>query len=53
MGVPSSPIKGFINAEIITEEEEYAEYIEVVNKHPDETDLENAKQFAKEILDKC
>ncbi len=53
MGVPSKPIEGFIHAQIITEDEEWAEYIAEVVKHPDETDIENAKKFAQEILDKC
>lgn len=53
MGVPSKPIKGFINAQIVTDDEEFAEYLEVVAKHPDEKDIENAKKFAKEILEKC
>ena len=53
MGVPSKPIERFIHAKIITEEEEWKEYLEEVVKHPDEKDIENAKLFAKEILDKC
>ncbi|MCK4973021.1 MAG: flavodoxin domain-containing protein [Candidatus Heimdallarchaeota archaeon] len=53
MGVPSKPIEDFIHAKIVTEEEEWAEYLDVIAKHPDEKDIENAKEFAKEILDKC
>ncbi|MBY9001706.1 MAG: flavodoxin domain-containing protein [Candidatus Heimdallarchaeota archaeon] len=53
MGVPSKPIEGFIHAQIITDEDEWAEYLNVIVKHPNEIDVENAKKFAKEILDKC
>lgn len=53
MGVPSKPIEGFIHTQIITEDGEWEEYIEEIIKHPDETDIENAKKFTKEILDKC
>jgi hypothetical protein len=53
MGVPSKPIERFIHAKIITEEGEWEEYLEEVVKHPNETDIENAKEFAKEILERC
>ncbi|MCE7740926.1 MAG: hypothetical protein GOP50_00580 [Candidatus Heimdallarchaeota archaeon] len=53
MGIPSKPIEQFINQQIIPDEEEWAEYIAVIVKHPDVSDIENAKKFAKEILDKC
>ena len=53
MGVPSKSIEIFIHAKIITEEGEWEEYMEEVVKHPDETDIENARKFAKEILDVC
>ncbi len=50
MGVPSKPIEGFINAQIVTDDEEWAEYMEIVVKHPDEKDIKNAKKFAKEVI---
>ncbi len=53
MGKPSKPIEIFIHAKIITGDEEWEEYKPEVKKHPDEIDIENAKKFAKEILDKC
>jgi len=53
MGVPSKSIERFIHAKIITEEDEWEEYLEEVVTHPDGKDIENAKAFAKEILDVC
>ena len=53
MGVPSKPIEGFIHDQIITDEDEWAEYLNVIVKHPNEIDVENAKKFAKDILEKC
>jgi flavodoxin len=53
MGKPSKPIEIFVHKKIITEDEEWKEYKVEVAKHPDATDIENAKEFAKEILDKC
>ena len=52
MGKPSKPIERFIHAKIITEDEEWEEYIKKVIKHPDEIDIKNAKEFAREILNK-
>ena len=53
MGVPSKPIEMFIHSKIITGDEEWKEYMEEVVKHPDEADIENAKIFAKNVLDSC
>ncbi|MHA2358272.1 MAG: flavodoxin family protein [Candidatus Heimdallarchaeaceae archaeon] len=53
MGVPSPPIETFIHKQIIEDEDEWLVYIAEVRKHPNEEDLENAKKFAKEILEKC
>ena len=53
MGVPSKPIEGFIHNEIITDKDEWIEYLEEIVKHPNEIDVENAKKFAKDILAKC
>lgn len=51
-GKPSPEIAEFIHQEIVTEEEEWQEYIAEVNKHPDERDIQNAKVFAKGVLGK-
>ena len=53
MGKPSEAIEKFIRKQIITEDEEWENYIEIVRKHPTEEDIQNAKQFAKEILSKA
>ncbi|MHA1198645.1 MAG: flavodoxin family protein [Candidatus Heimdallarchaeaceae archaeon] len=53
MGRPSKPIEQFINVQIITDEEEWAEYLEIIVKHPNADDIENAKEFTREILAKC
>jgi len=53
MGIPSPAIEKFIHDSIVTEEKEWDKYIEEIVKHPNETDIENAKNFAKEILGKC
>ena len=50
MGKPSRLIEAFIHKKIITEDEEWAEYIVEVDKHPNETDVKKAKEFAQEIL---
>lgn len=53
MGKPSKPIEMFVHKQIITDDDEWEEYILEVVKHPNEEDIENAKAFAKEILSKC
>lgn len=52
MGKPSDAIEKFIRKQIITEEDEWNDYIQVVKIHPDDEDIKNAKQFAEEILSK-
>ncbi|MFX1481454.1 MAG: flavodoxin family protein [Promethearchaeota archaeon] len=49
-GRPSPPIEQFIHKVIIKDDEEWAEFLEEVKKHPDENDIENAKKFAQDIL---
>jgi len=49
-GAPSHPIEVFIHATIITDEKRWAEYIDKVRKHPDATDIDLAKAFAKDVL---
>ncbi|UCC19459.1 MAG: flavodoxin domain-containing protein [Promethearchaeota archaeon] len=51
-GSPSPPIAEFIHETIIPDEVEWKEYIEGAKKHPNETDIENAKKFAEDILRK-
>ncbi|MBA7568651.1 hypothetical protein ES708_10385 [subsurface metagenome] len=50
MGIPSPPIEKFIHDSIVTDEKQWSKYSEIIKKHPDENDLENAKKFALEIL---
>ena len=52
MGKPNPGIEIFIHREIITDVEEWEEYIEGARKHPDEDDLANARVFAREMLAK-
>jgi flavodoxin len=49
-GAPSPPIEQFIRSMIVTNEDEWQEYIEEVRKHPDEEDLRKAREFAQEVL---
>ena len=49
-GIPSPPIEQFIHKTIIKDEEEWADFIEEVKKHPNENDIEDAKKFAQDIL---
>ena len=52
MGKPSNPIEKFIRKQVITEEEEWETYIKIARQHPKDEDIQNAKQFTKEILSK-
>ncbi len=52
MGKASEPIEGFIRQEIITDDDEWNEYLPALRKHPDSNDIENAKKFALEITEK-
>lgn len=49
-GAPSPPIEQFIHSAIVTDEDEWQEYVREVRKHPDEQDLRRARQFAREVL---
>ncbi|MHA2022883.1 MAG: flavodoxin family protein [Candidatus Thorarchaeota archaeon] len=51
-GKASEPIEGFIRQEIITDDDEWNEYLPALRKHPDSNDIENAKKFALEITEK-
>jgi len=50
-GKASSPIENFIHQEIITDEDEWNEYLPDLRTHPNTVDIENAKKFALGILD--
>lgn len=52
-GAPSAPIEIFISRTILTDEHEWAAYIEEARKHPDETDLRRAKEFARQAMAQC
>jgi len=49
-GAPSPPIAAFIHSAIVTAEDEWAEYIAEVSKHPNEQDMEKAREFARRVL---
>jgi flavodoxin len=49
-GAPSPPIERFIRRKIVTDEDEWQEYIREARKHPDEDDLRRAREFAQEVL---
>ncbi len=51
-GIPSPPIEQFIHKTIIKDDEEWADFIEEVKKHPNENDIEDAKKFNQDILNK-
>ena len=49
-GAPSPPIEEFIHNTIIPDEDEWQTYVSSVRKHPDTTDLEEAREFALNVL---
>ena len=49
-GAASLPIEEFIHSTIIPNEEEWQTYVSSVRKHPDTTDIEEAKEFARNVL---
>ena len=52
-GAPSPPIEQFISRVIVTDEHEWAAYIQEARNHPDEDDLRKAKDFAQQALAQC
>ena len=52
-GAPSLPIEAFIRSTIITDDAQWAEYIEEVKKHPTTNDITAAKSFVRGILTKA
>ena len=51
MGKASPPIEEFIRREIITDDDEWSVYLPILRKHPNDVDLESAKDFAHKIVD--
>lgn len=51
MGIPSPPIEKFIHDQIVTDEEQWYIYSEIIKKHPNENDLANAREFTRNILE--
>ena len=49
-GAPSSPIEQFIHNNIVTDEDEWQEYIQEARQHPNEDDLGKARAFAQAVL---
>lgn len=49
-GAPSPPIEEFIRRTIVTDEDEWKEYVGEVRLHPNEEDLQNAREFARMVL---
>ena len=52
MGVPNQQIEAFIHSTIMTDDAEWAEYLEEVRQHPNDQDLQNARAFARGVLEK-
>ena len=51
-GAPTPPIEAFIHRVIVTDEEEWEAYVTEVRQHPNEEDLENARAFARMVLER-
>jgi flavodoxin len=49
-GAPIPEIATFIHQTIVTDDDEWERYIAEVNKHPDEEDLRQAKDFARHVV---
>jgi flavodoxin I len=49
-GAPSAPIEQFIKSTIVTDEAQWATYIDAVRQHPTAEDLEAARSFAQDML---
>ena len=52
-GAPSPPIEQFIHNTIVTDEDEWKTYIEEARKHPNEEDVQKAREFARQVLIRC
>ena len=51
-GAPTPPIEEFIHSTILPNEDEWQPFVLDVRKHPDATDLEEAREFAQSVLAK-
>jgi flavodoxin len=49
-GKPTPGIERFIHESIIKDEEEWTVFIKELKKHPSQSDIDNAKKFAQNIL---
>jgi flavodoxin I len=49
-GAPSPPIEAFIHREIVTDENEWKEYVAEVRKRSNKEDMEKAREFAGAVL---
>ena len=49
-GSPTPEIADFIHRVILTDEDEWNQYKDELDKHPDEEDIQRAKEFAKKVL---
>jgi flavodoxin I len=52
-GAPSPPIETFIHNTILTDDGQWETYIGEVREHPNKEDLQEAKEFARQVLAKC
>lgn len=52
-GAASAGIEAFIRQTIITEEDEWEGYVQELRRRPDERDVQEAKDFAAQVLAKC
>jgi len=52
-GAPSPQIEAFVHSTIITDEAVWKEYLSDVRGRPNDEDLEAAKRFAKQVLEKA
>ncbi len=50
LGAPNPEIAAFIHQVIVTDEDEWNKYEKELKKHPDEHDIQKAKEFANEVL---
>jgi hypothetical protein len=49
-GAPSPPIETFIHNTILTDDGQWETYIGEVREHPNKEDLQEAREFARQVL---
>jgi flavodoxin len=49
-GAASPPIEHFIHSTIVTDEDEWQQYVHELRQHPNGGDLQRAAEFAREVL---